>query len=95
MRLMKKYSDHTFQNPPNFNYAWTKYKIIVPTEEDRQELMEAFKHIHDEADIDSDCIVVNQLIHEYRDKQVDENAFNNIIVDSSIYDLVKDREGNS
>jgi hypothetical protein len=26
---------------------WARYKIIVPTEKDKEELMESFKHFHD------------------------------------------------
>ena len=37
---MKRYEDYL-----DGEWPWTKYKIIVPTEEDRQELMEAFKHL--------------------------------------------------
>jgi len=55
---------------------WTKFKIIVPTEEDKQELMEAFHHMHD-ADIDTDYIAVNQLAHQYLS---DEDGGNSIIV---------------
>ena len=43
-----------------------KYKITVPDEETKKEIMDAFKHLHD-ADIDSDYVIVNQLTHEYLD----------------------------
>jgi len=57
---MRKYTDYySTENP-----TWSKYKIIVSNEEDKEELMEAFKHFHD-ADINPDYITVNQLIHEY------------------------------
>jgi|LauGreDrversion4_2_1035121.scaffolds.fasta_scaffold29389_7 hypothetical protein len=76
---MKKYSDY-----PENEWSWTKYKIIVPTEEDRQELMKGFEHIH-YSDVDTENIVVNQLIHEYLDEERMEGAKNNIIVDSVLY----------
>ena len=76
---MKKYSDY----PENEN-PWTKYKIVVPTEEDRQELMKGFEHFHN-SDVDTENIVVNQLIHEYLDEERMEGAKNNIIVDSVLY----------
>ena len=82
---MKRYEDYK-----NGESSWTKYKIIVPTEEDRQELMEAFEHIH-YSDIDTENIVVNQLAHEYRDEKVGgEGACNNIIVDAGLYEKLKD-----
>jgi hypothetical protein len=76
---MKKYSDY-----PENEWFWTKYKIIVPTEEDRQELMKGFEHFH-YSDVDTENIVVNQLIHEYLDEERMEGAKNNIIVDSVLY----------
>ena len=76
---MKKYSDY-----PENEIPWTKYKIVVPTEEDRQELMKGFEHFH-YSDVDTENIVVNQLIHEYLDEERMEGAKNNIIVDSVLY----------
>ena len=76
---MKKYSDY-----PENEWPWAKYKIIVPTEEDRQELMKGFEHFH-YSDVDTENIVVNQLIHEYLDEERMEGGKNNIIVDSVLY----------
>jgi len=66
---MKKYSDYTkngmeMTTEEIRNIPWTKYKIIVPTEKDKQELMDCFKIFHD-SDFDTDIITVNQLVHEY------------------------------
>ena len=76
---MKKYSDYPENEKP-----WTKYKIVVPTEEDRQELMKGFEHFH-YSDVDTENIVINQLIHEYLDEERMEGAKNNIIVDLVLY----------
>lgn len=67
---------------------WTKYIIIVPTEEDRKELMEAFEHIH-YSDIDTENIAVNQLAHEYLDNTRVDGASNNIIVHPNLYEKLK------
>lgn len=84
---MKRYED--FKNKDNDTdyltneemkaVKWTKYKIIVPTLEDKLELEKAFEHIHD-SDIDTDNIVVNQLAHEYLTEES-----NNIIVDEELF----------
>ena len=82
---MKKYSDF-----PDFNsIPWTRYKIIVPTEEDRNELMEAFKHFH-YSDIDTENITVNQLAHEYLDSKITGNpeTKNNIVVDPETFNKI-------
>lgn len=75
---MKQYKDYTDIK----NIPWTKYKIVTPTHEDKNELMEAFKHMHD-SDVDAENIAVNQIIHEYRD--IKEGELNNIIVDPELY----------
>ena len=68
------------------NVKWTKYKIVVPTLEDKLELEKAFEHIH-YSDIDTDNIVVNQLAHEYLTEEItgDSKTRNNIIVDEELY----------
>jgi hypothetical protein len=71
MVKMKRYEDFKSQEnkTPHLtqeelkNVRWTKYKIIVPTLEDKMELEKAFEHIH-YSDIDTDNITVNQLAHE-------------------------------
>jgi hypothetical protein len=69
---------------------WTKYKIVVPTEKDRLELMDAFEHFHD-SEIDTDYVTVNQLAHEYQPKYggvegIRENF--SIIVDKKLYKVL-------
>ena len=56
---MKKHEEDANTQPS------TSFKIVVPDKADKKELLEAFKYIHDEGNLDSDFIVVNQLMHEY------------------------------
>jgi len=86
---MKKYKDFDKIE----NVKWARFVIIVPTEEDRQELMEAFEHIH-YSDIDTDNVAVNQLAHQYLDDSVAERTYNNIIVDNDLYNPLQYRVGN-
>jgi hypothetical protein len=77
------------------NVEWVKYKIVVPTEEDKKELEEAFEHLH-YSDIDTDNIPVNQLVHEYytAERSGDPNTKNNIILDKELYnELSSEVEG--
>ena len=74
---MKRYEDKDIKN-----IKFTKYKIVVPTQEDREELMEGFRHIH-YSDIDTENIVVNQLAHEYLSEA---EGGNNIIVDKELFE---------
>lgn len=96
MRKMKRYDD--FKSPENdtpyltkeelANVKWAKYVIVVPTEEDREELMDAFEHIH-YSDIDTDNVAVNQLAHEYLCEERQPGSRNNIVVDAEAYEKLK------
>ena len=96
---MKRYEDIKSQeNKTDYltqeelkNVRWTKYKIVVPTLEDKLELEKAFEHIH-YSDIDTDNIAVNQLAHEYLTEEVtgDPETINNIIVNEEIYNKLNE-----
>lgn len=72
---MKRYEDFSTIK----SVDWTKYKIVVPTEQDKSEIKKAFKHLHD-ADIDTDYVTVNQLVHEYT-----YDCDDNIVVSEELY----------
>ena len=81
---MKRYPKGVVNLPKNFPF--TKFKIIVPTERDKKEIVEACEHLHDAKGVDTDFVTVNQLVHEYEhgDKN---NTHSNIIVNPSLYKL--------
>ena len=66
---MKRYEDYKkLDNKSEYltkeemaSIRWTKYKIVVPTEEDREEIMEALEHFHD-VGYDSDFITANGTV---------------------------------
>ena len=64
------------------NIKWTKFAIIVPTQEDKDELLEAFEKIH-YSDVDLDYVTINQLAHQYLE---DEGCY--IKVDEELYNLI-------
>ena len=72
-----------YNNRPIDEIRWTKYKIVVPTEQDKSDLEEAFYHLHN-TDCDTNNVPVNQLIHEYS-PMLNEGVTNNIIVDEELY----------
>lgn len=73
---------------------WTKYKIVVPTKEDAQEVMDALEHIHD-SDIDTGFVTVCQLAHEYLTPEREPGCtHNNIIVDKELYEKLSKDEKN-
>jgi hypothetical protein len=88
---MKKYSDYQkdknkdeLTNEEMKLVEWTRYKIIVPTKKDKEELMESFKHFHDEG-YDSDFISCNQLAHEYLNGD-------NIIVNEKVFNILNPKQ---
>jgi len=84
--MRKIYPMETYDDKDIKDINWTKYKIIVPTEKDKDSLEDAFHHIHN-ADVDSNYVPVNQLIHEYLTPEMtgDDRTKNNIIVDEKLY----------
>jgi hypothetical protein len=85
---MKRYSDYKKSgNKDNHlsddemkNVKWTRYKIVVPTYEDKKEIMDTMRYFHDEM-YDSDLITPNQMAHEYLGGDniiVDVELFNNL-----------------
>lgn len=100
MERMKRYDDFKSEdNKTDYltkeelkNVRWTKYKILVPTLEDKEELEKAFEHIH-YSDIDTDNIAVNQLAHEYLTEERTGNpqTRNNIIVDEELYNRLNEK----
>lgn len=62
-----------------------KYKIVVPTERDKQQIMEAMRFLHNVDQEEHDFIAVNQLYHEYSHyDSSDEHS--NIVVDKELYE---------
>ncbi len=96
---MRKYDD--YKKPDNKtlyltreemeSIEWVKYKIVVPTEEDKQELMGALEHFHDEG-YDSDIIAANQLAHEYLTPERESGSVSNIIVDTELYEKLENKK---
>ncbi len=85
---MEKYDDK-----PIKDIRWTKYKIVVPTEQDKNDLEEAFEHLH-YTDCDTNNVPVNQLIHEYLTPKRSGNpkTKNNIIVDNFVYKILEQND---
>ncbi len=71
MNEMHRYPEDEDLTQEQWNdLPWTKFKVVCATEEDKKQLLLAFRHIHD-ADIDTGFICVNQLAHLYLDEAKD------------------------
>ena len=80
-KRMKTYEDFGVTGPGGdiTKVKFTKFRVVVPTEEDRKQLQAAFEYFHDNPLIDTEFVTVNQLAHSYLD---DENV---IVVDEDQY----------
>jgi hypothetical protein len=80
----------SYDDKPIEEINWTKYKIIVPTEQDKLDLEEAFEHLH-YTDCDTNFVPVNQLIHEYltSERTGDPKTINNIVVNKELYEQLR------
>ena len=58
---MKKYKE-------NKKTKFFNFMIVVPTQKDKDELIEAFRYIHYLRDLNTDFVIVNQLAHLYLDE---------------------------
>jgi uncharacterized protein YktA (UPF0223 family) len=80
---MKKYPKNIDILPEELGAAFfTKFKIVVPTEKDEKEIMDAFEYLHNR-NMDQRYVTVCQLLHEYGDHVT------NIVVDKQLYDKCK------
>lgn len=58
---MNRYDDTKGDDQDWFNIT----EIVVPTKEDKEQLLLAFRYIHDLRDVDSDYMAVNTIMHLY------------------------------
>jgi hypothetical protein len=79
MTKLKRYNDK--KETEFFNY-----KIVVPTEKDRKQLIKAFEYLHNLRCIDTDYIIVNQLVHEYELESKPE--YSSIIINKELFEKI-------
>jgi hypothetical protein len=64
---------------------FVKFLIVVPTEDDKKQLLAAFEYFHDNRLIDADFIAVNQLAHCYVTPELEKGHPDMIVVDPDLY----------
>lgn len=70
---------------------FVKFKIVVPTEQDKKELQAALEYMHDLREIDTDFIAVNQLVHEYEHGDASD-AYTNIVIDPNLFKKLESKK---
>lgn len=68
---------------------WVKYAIVVPTEDDKEQIQAALESWHD-GDADTDYVPICQLCHEYCEEK-DNAGDNNIIIDPKLFESLNTR----
>ena len=81
-KRMRKYRKNASDSS---KIPFIKFRIVVPTENDRKQLQAAFEYFHDNRLIDTDFIAVNQLAHAYLDVDREPGCISPIVVDDDLY----------
>jgi hypothetical protein len=70
---------------------FVKFRIIVPTEDDKKQLLACFEYIHDNPimDCEEDFIVLNQIAHSYVTPELEKGHPDMIVVDPTHYKLIE------
>ena len=94
-KRMKRYEDYGYgiDGKPGTKdditkVKFTEFKIIVPNEAAKQEIMAAMEYFHDMREIDTEFITVNQLVHQYEHKDESDKHLN-IIVNYDLFHEVQ------
>ena len=61
------------------------FLIVVPSEDDKKQLLAAFEYFHDNKLIDTDFIAVNQLAHCYVTPELEKGHPQMIVVDPDLF----------
>lgn len=82
-KRMRKYRKN-MKDPRKVPFV--KFRIVVPTEDDKQQLLAGFEYIHDGPMLnDNDFIVLNQLAHCYVTPELEKGHPDMIIVNDKLY----------
>lgn len=83
-KIMRKYRKN-MADP--WKVPFVKFKIVVPTEEDKRQLQACFEYIHDNQimDCEEDYIVLNQIAHAYLDSDREQDCISPIVVNPDAF----------
>ena len=64
---------------------WVDFRIVVPDNDTRGQLLAAFEYIHDNQTLDLDFMAVNSVAHAYLTPEREKGATPCIIVDADLF----------
>jgi hypothetical protein len=79
---MKTYKKYERKNKP---VKYTEFVIVVPTQNDKNELLKGSKYIHNLRELNTEYIVINQLAHLY----LEDTPFPEIVVDEEMFNAIR------
>lgn len=79
---MKTYKKYERKNKP---VKFTDFVIVVPTQNDKNELLKGSKYIHDLRQLDTGYVVINQLAHLY----LEDALIPEIVVDNELFNAIR------
>lgn len=83
-KRMRKYRKN-MKDPKKVPFV--DFRIVVPTEEDKKQLLAAFEFIHDNNSVmENDFIAINQLAHCYVTPELEKGHPEMIVVNSELFD---------
>lgn len=95
-KRMKTYADYGIgddivpkSDPRWKKVKWVDFRIVVPDEETKQQLLAAFEYIHDNRTLDLDYIAVNTIAHSYLTPELESGCKDIIVVDPSLFKKLK------
>ncbi len=89
-KRMKTYSDYgyTDHNSDISKVKFPKFRIVVASEDDKQQLQAAFEYLHDNRLIDTDFVAVNCLVHSYCEPP---DGISPFVVDDDVFHHMEQR----
>ena len=84
-KMMRRYPEDIQKTP------WVEFAIVVPTQEDADQIRSAMHYMHNLREIDTDFVPVNQLVHEYEHED-ESDKHTRIVVDPELFKKIKNEK---
>lgn len=83
-KIMRQYPENLKDTT---KVKFVKFRIVVPTEDDKRQLQACFEYIHDNPimDCEEDFIALNQVAHSYVDSTLEPGHPEMIVVNEKLY----------
>ena len=80
-KRMRSYDESITQE----KQKWVDFRIVVPDEDTKKQLLAAFEYIHDNRTLDLDYMAVNSIAHSYLTPKLEKDSICRVIVDPDLF----------